>query len=238
MLERLERAFDEQRRIVADVGHDLRTPLTAMRGEVEVTLRGDRSPERYRAVLSSLLEEIDHLTLISEQVTIVARLTAGDLVPVRSATDLAVLVQDALRRTQDRSDHRDIRAVLPAEGATVPLDPRLIGLVLDQLLDNVFRHTPAGARAEIRVATDPSWVTLTIEDNGPGVPDEVLPELIKPFYRLDAARPRNRGAGLGLTVATAVAEAHHGTIRASRAKLGGLGITIQLPRDETGGHPS
>jgi two-component system OmpR family sensor kinase len=233
MLERLERAFEEQRRIIADVGHDLRTPLTAMRGEVEIALRGERSPERYRAVLGSVLEEIDHLAMISEQLMIIARLTAGDLVPVRAGTDVAALAEAAVRGIQSRSDHREIRLVPAGEAATAAVDARLLGLVLDQLLDNIVRHTPPGARALIQVASDPAWVTVTVEDDGPGVPEEVLPDLLKPFYRADAARPRNRGAGLGLTVAMAVVEAHHGTIRASRSRLGGLAITIQLPRDGT-----
>jgi signal transduction histidine kinase len=109
VLLRLERAFEAQRRMIADAGHDLRTPLTVMRGELEVALRGDRRPEEYRAVLTSILEEVDHLTAISESLTLLARLEAGELSLQRAEADVTVILERAVRRASARAGSRTVR---------------------------------------------------------------------------------------------------------------------------------
>jgi signal transduction histidine kinase len=228
MLERLDRGLLAQRRIIADVGHDLRTPITAMRGELEVALRNPRSPERYAAVLRSVLEEVNHLGTISDALLLLARIEAGDLVPGRRGTDMADLVERAVGRVRQRvADHPIAYAGNGIGQAEV--DGPMVELVLDHLLDNAVRHTPPGTPVDVRVAGQADRVSVTIADRGPGVSPDVLPHLFERFYRGDSSRGRG-GAGLGLTVAAAIVSAHGGTIAARPALPSGLAVTVEIPR--------
>ncbi|KPJ88014.1 MAG: hypothetical protein AMS18_13900 [Gemmatimonas sp. SG8_17] len=231
MLEGLEGAYQQQRRIIADLGHDLRTPLTAMHGEIEVALRSERTPQDYRAVLESCLEEVEHLSSIGDSLVLLARIEAGDLQPQLAPTDLTDLTNDAVGRIRSRSEGRSIR-VHPTIGAdaTTMVDQKMIGLVLDHLLFNTVQHTPAGTRVDVTVSRCEQIVRITVADDGPGIPDYLLPHLFERLYRADAARTRSTGAGLGLTISAAIMEAHNGAITADRSELGGLQITLDLPR--------
>lgn len=228
MLERLDRGLLAQRRIIADVGHDLRTPITAMQGEVEVSLRHPRSPEQYQHVLQSVLEEVNHLGTISDALLLLARIEAGELAPRPRDTDLADLVDRAVGRLRQRVTDHPIAYARDGIGVA-QVDGPMVELVLDHLLDNAVRHTPPGTPVQVTVAGDPGSVRVTIADEGPGVPTETLPHLFERFYRGDSARGRG-GAGLGLTVAAAIVSAHGGSITARQASPTGLAVTVGLPR--------
>lgn len=231
MLTRLDAAFEAQRRIIADVGHDLRTPLTAMRGEIEVALRGERPPDTYRSTLRSVLEELDHLGSISEAMILLARVEAGDLKPRRAPADLGELTSAALHRVAPRAWGRTLEFSQSGDlDATLTVDSGMVGVVLDHLLDNAVRHTPAGTRIEASVHADAGGATIAVRDTGPGIPDDILPYLFERFYRGDPARSRTAGAGLGLTVARAIVDAHTGTITAANLPGRGFQITVTLPR--------
>jgi signal transduction histidine kinase len=234
MLERLDRGMLAQRRIIADVGHDLRTPITAMQGELEVVLRHPRDPERYRQALQSVLEEVNHLGTLSDSLLLLARVEAGDLMPARVSTNIQRMVTDAVQRVGPRAGSRQLRYDPGHNGGPgiAAIDARMVGLVLDQLLDNAVRHTPPGTAVTVGSAGDRERVDIVVEDSGEGVPDDILPHLFERFYRGDTARGRG-GAGLGLTVAAAIVQAHGGTIRAERARGHGLRVTVSLPRDGT-----
>ena len=230
MLERLDRAFETQRRMIADAGHDLKTPLTAMRGELEVALRGKRDPDEYRAILASVLEEVDHLASLSNSLVMLARLDAGALRPERIERDLAALAERAADKARGRSGAREIRFRRADEDATAPVDAQMVSVTLDHLLDNCIKHTPDGSKVYVGVAADDSLVRVKIEDDGPGIDDESLENLFERFYRTDAARTRGGVAGLGLTIVAAIVGAHGGTVEAERSTHGGLAITIGFPR--------
>jgi len=213
------------------VGHDLRTPITAMRGEAEVALRHPRTPEQYERILRSLLEEIDHLATISDTLLLLARVETGELAPQRMMTDVRELVTRAVQRVRQRvTDHPVSYQPTPDGIGSAALDGRMVSLVLDHLLDNAVRHTPPETPVTVSLRADGGTACVTVEDEGPGVPDEVLPHLFERFYRGDAARGRGAGAGLGLTVAAAIVQAHGGTIAADRGRSGGLRVTVRLPR--------
>ena len=235
-LERLEGAYQTQRRIIADVAHDLRTPITAVRGEIAISLRSQRTPEQYRATLASVLEGGDHLSAINEALILLARIEAGELAPHPEPVDLATLAASAVQRVHPRAGGRALRFQRPG-GCSVTAfgDPGMIGVLLDQLLDNAVRHTPPDTRVEAIVTTNGGNVSVAVRDNGPGIAEEVLPHLFERFYRADPARSRTAGPGLGLTVAAAIAQAHHGAIRAANLPTGGLEVTVVLPSDRTTG---
>ena len=223
MLERLDRAWLAERRIVRDVGHDLRTPLTAMQGEIEIALRRARKPDEYRAVLRSVLDEAEHLSRISEALIALARFDAGDLVPQRAVTDLVALAHDVASRCTG-PEHFVTVTGAPVE-ATV--DPDLVRIALMQLVENAVVHTPPGTRVVIRTADELGVPTVAVEDDGPGLPTDARAHLFERFYRADEARAR-RGAGLGLSLVAAIMGAHGGTAQAAERDGRGLRITLRF----------
>lgn len=229
LLLRLDEALLRQQRLIADLAHELRTPLTALRAGVELALLSPRSPDQYRSVLRSALEEIDRLSAAGEALLLLTRHDAGELRAKLAPTDVPRLADEAIRRAEARCSGHRFR--LRREGAVplVPADAGLLAAALDRLLDNAVRHTPAGTVVGVRVVAGGAEVALVVEDDGPGVPADLLPHLFDRFFRGDPARTRTAGPGLGLSVAAAIAETHHGRIYAERSERGGLRVTIALP---------
>lgn len=228
LLGRLDDALRQQRRIISDVGHDLRTPVTALRGEVEVALRSERSPAQYQALLRSMLEEIDHLGLIGDALVTLARLETGETGEAMVPTDLVGLVRAAAARAGERG--MGIALETPAAPVVVHGHERMLVLALDQLLENAQRHTPPGTPVRVALSTADGNASVQVEDGGPGVPEEELPRLFEPFFRRNEARSRG-GAGLGLTLVRSVANAHGGRVEAGRSPLGGLLVRLTIALD-------
>jgi two-component system OmpR family sensor kinase len=235
MLARLERADQWHRRIIRDLGHDLRTPLTALRAGVELSLRTERSPEEYRRMLMSILEEVDQLALIGESLALLGQAESGDLKLKLGATDLCTVAIEAIRRVHQRATDRRVQITAPDATVLTRGDAWLLGVALDQLLDNAVRHTPARTNVRVTTGVTGEDAELVVEDDGPGVPAEVLPHLFERFYRGDAARGRSAGPGLGLTVAATIVELHGGTIQAEHGASGGILVRIRLPLDTAPG---
>ncbi len=234
MLERLELAFQNQRRLTADVSHELRSPLTALRGEIEVALRAERTPRDYQRVLRSGLEEIDRLTTMSDDLLLITRAEARLLAPQRVPTDVNAMVRRALDGLRGRIEEKELTVdeSFTQEGADIPLDPDLVARLLAHLLDNAVKFTPVGGR--MVVATEPmtGGVRLAVEDSGPGIAPADLPHVFEPFYRADQARSRGTGAGLGLALAAAIARLHGGTIRACTVPGGGARFEVDFPAQD------
>lgn len=235
MLERLDRSAQWHRQIIRDLGHDLRTPITTLRAAVETALRTERPADQYRLVLASLLEEVDRLELIGDAMSLLARLESGELAPRLVEADLRTVAGQAVDRARERDSGHDVRFVPPSGTLPARVDTRLLGMTLDQLLDNVQRHTPPGTRADVTGESADGVVRLTVEDDGPGVPEETMRHLFERFYRGDPARGRGAGAGLGLTLAAAIVDLHGGTISAERGTAGGLKVRIEIPRSRADG---
>lgn len=228
MIGRLETAIESQRRMIADAGHDLRTPLTAMQGEIEVILRHPRDPDTYQRTLHSILEEVQHLAALSNSLVLLGRLDTRDLRPELQELDLRSLVKGAVQRATGRGAHHHFDLVA---GLDVPAvgDAQMLALVCDHLFDNAIKHTPDGTTVTIALDADSDRWVLSVIDDGPGVSDEVLPTLFQRLVRGDEARSRG-GAGLGLSISAAIIDAHGGSIAAERAAGGGLAFRLSVPR--------
>lgn len=237
MLERLELAFRNQRRLTADISHELRSPLTVLRGEIEVALRTERSARDYQRVLHSALEEIDRLTAMSEDLLLITRAEAGLIRARRVSTDLNAIVQDVVSVMRSRMDERGLRCEtsLAPESAQALVDPELVTQLVRQLLDNAVKFTPSGGRIRVSTAAangPGAGTRLVVEDSGPGFAASDLPHVFEPFYRADLARSRGTGTGLGLAMVAALVRAHGGTVRASNVAVGGTGAYLEVDLPE------
>jgi two-component system heavy metal sensor histidine kinase CusS len=234
MLERLERGFAAQRRLSADVSHELRTPLTAMRGEIEVALRAPRSQREYEQVLRSGLEEIDGLTELCEDLLLVTRAEARLVTAKRVATDMEALVDGRLDNLRRRVEAQGltVERALCGGHAAVLVDPELVRHVVDHLLDNALRYTPAGGAIRVQLEPlAPSGIRLAVENTGPGIAVVDLPHLFEPFYRADPARTRSAdgGSGLGLALVASIAQLHGGEARVSSVPGQSTRFEVDIP---------
>ena len=226
MLGRLESALVRERRFVADASHELRTPLATLRAELELALRGDRSPHELTAALRSAAEETERLSRLAEDMLVLAR-TEGGMLPVHKApVDSAELLAAVAERFRARasSEGRTIAVSAPA-GVTVDVDRMRIEQALGNLVDNAFSH----GRGTVRLgAQNGRFVVLEVRDEGAGLDPAFADHAFEPFARGDHART-GPGAGLGLAIVDAIARAHGGTARLAAVE-GGTVASMELPR--------
>jgi two-component system OmpR family sensor kinase len=231
MLGRIQGAFEAQRRFTADASHELRSPLTAMRGELELAMRRERRPEEYRRVLESTLEEVVRLSRITEDLLVLARSDSGALRPRLEAVVVAEVAERVVDRLQGQAGEKGIEVTLVGTGAdTAFVDRGLVGQAVWNLTDNAIKYTPAGGRVAVRVERDGGEVVIAVEDSGPGFRDPA--EAFRRFFREDVARTHGTstdGTGLGLAIVRAVAEAHGGRASAENRPGGGARVTVRLP---------
>jgi signal transduction histidine kinase len=226
MTERLAHADRQRRDLMADVAHELRTPLSVLQGRLEGLLDGvyPRDDEQ----LGALVEETQVLSRLIEDLRTLALADAGALRLEREATDLVGLVRDVVRGFEPEAARHGVALTVsatPAE-ASIDLDPVRIRQVLSNLVSNAVRHTPAGRGITVSVGSVPAAVTVAVADAGEGIAAEDLPLVFDRFYKGEASR----GSGLGLTIAKRLVTAHGGEIRAESAPGAGTTVTVRLPR--------
>jgi two-component system sensor histidine kinase KdpD len=221
------------------VSHDLRTPLASIRAAAGTLLDRDvpLEPGSLAATAEAIDREAEHLNGLVTNLLDLSRIEAGELRTDPEPFELATLVGQVVERLRPRLAGRvvdiDIRDDLPP----VLVDEVFIDQVLTNILENAIKYTPPSARIRFHAsaASDPSGdaartVTLRIEDDGPGVPDEVVGRLFDRFFRVQRpAEPSRPGSGIGLTVVRGLVEAMGGRVAASRSPLGGLAIDLALP---------
>jgi heavy metal sensor kinase len=220
MLDRLDRAFEAQRRFVADASHELRAPLTVLRGDLDVALRRERSPGEYREVLERMREEVDGMSALAGNLLVLARADAGLPSSALAEVDLADVAERVVARAGRQAEAAGVG--LAAETAPAPVrgDAALLERAVGNLVENGLKYAPRGSRVTVRCRVEAGSAWLDVEDDGPGIPAEHAAHVFDRFYRADAARRRDAGAGLGLPIARAIAEAHGGTLALARAAPG------------------
>jgi len=231
MLERIEQAFDTQRRFTADASHELRSPLSRLRAEIEITLRRPRDSGEYVNALRSCLEEVERLTTLVEELLMLARIDAGQERGSSVLVSLAGLARDTIERLAPQARERGIAIVLTDElTEAVDVDGAPLGLVLRNILDNAVKFSPPGGRVDVRIAGGAHGPVLTVADQGPGIGDVELPFLFDRFFRGDGARAGGiDGVGLGLALCQAILRAHGGKIEVTNRPGGGALVSVGLP---------
>jgi signal transduction histidine kinase len=229
MLERLDRAFAGQRQFVANASHELRTPLTIIRTELDVALADPDLPrEELEATAAAMRDALTRSEEVIDGLLVLAR---SDALAEAQAVDLAELVRDSLERHAAEADAAGLGAELALGPSVVEGDRRLLGRMVDNLVENAIRHNEPDGWFRVQTAEAGGEATLTIANGGPGVSDEDAPRLFDRFFRADASRSRRTGGtGLGLSIVKSVVEAHGGSVVAVPLTDGGLDVRVSLPR--------
>jgi heavy metal sensor kinase len=231
MLGRLDATFRQVRQFSADASHELQTPLTILKGEIEVALRAPRSPEEYQHVLASALEEGERIARLVEGLLLLSRADAGVLRMDRQPVDLAELMAEVVDYARILAEAYgvalDLKSVAPL---TVHGDREHLRRLLLNLVDNGIKYTPAGGRVTLTLERDGEWAALRIADTGIGLAPGELERIFQRFYRAPEAVDQGKeGSGLGLCIARSIAEAHGGRIRVESSPGRGSAFTVFLP---------
>jgi two-component system, OmpR family, sensor kinase len=232
MLGRIEQVFEAQRRFTADASHELRSPLSRLRAELEVTLRRPRERLEYEEALRSCLAEVERLSRLTEELLTLARLEAGEpheapLEPVR----LAPILDEAVARLEPEARRREVKMLMdPPADLSVKVAAAAATLVVANVLDNAVKFSPPGGWVRIQVTSEGSAAVVAVSDSGPGVPEEEMPRLFERFYRGSAARSTEiPGVGLGLAICRLLVDAQGGGISVASAPGGGATVRVRLP---------
>jgi heavy metal sensor kinase len=231
MLARLEAGFESLRRFTADASHELRSPLTLMRTELEGALARPRTPAEYVRVLEEIDGEVNHMARLVDQLLMLARADAGALRPARAQVDVADLLHEAGARWRPMAEGRQASLEVEApDSGTLSADPDLLRRVFDNLLDNAIRHSPPGTTVRLRGTREAHGWSLEVTDEGPGIPESLQGVLFERFARHDGARGRDTGgAGLGLALSRAIAESHGGQLDLVKRNTRGAAFRLVLP---------
>ncbi|MBN8474667.1 heavy metal sensor histidine kinase, partial [Sulfuritalea sp.] len=225
MLDRLGDSFQRLSDFSADLAHEMRTPVSNLMTQTQVTLSQTRGAEEYREVLASNLEEYERLARMIADMLFLAKADQGLIVPNREAVDLAAEIRDLFEFYEALAEERGVR--LAREGdATVSGDRLMLRRALSNLLSNALRHTARGGTVKVAVLPAPTFGQLRVAVENPGapIPAEHLARLFDRFFRADAARRQGaaggEGAGLGLAISRSIARAHGGELTATALKDG------------------
>jgi two-component system OmpR family sensor kinase len=229
MLDRLERAYADQRRFVADASHELRTPVAILRGNIELLRAGKLSESDAEESLAMIDSESTRMTRLLDELLSLARLEGA----VREFQPLEVctMLQEGAARARKLGDR--VISVKCASGLWVNGDPDLLDQALVNVLKNAVAHTSDGGHITLGCSATSTHAMMTVSDDGPGIPQRDLDRIFDRFYRGHGEGPRpsaSGGAGLGLAIAKRLVDLHAGTMSAANAETGGARFTITLPR--------
>jgi signal transduction histidine kinase len=230
MAESLEQAEINRQAMTADIAHELRNPLAVQRANLEALQDGlfPLTQENIRPIL----EQNQLLTRMVEDLRTIAQADAGQLSLRFEELNLATLITETAERFKVNAAQKEITLETRLDEAPpVNADPERLQQILHNLLQNALRHTPDGGRITVSLEPEGDQAIMTIQDSGPGIPDDRLEHVFQRFYRVDPARSRADGStGLGLSIARQLAEAHSGTLTAGNHPDGGAVFTLTLPR--------
>jgi two-component system, OmpR family, sensor kinase len=237
MLDHVDEAFrtryrteSKMRRFVQDASHELRTPLASIRGYSEFAIRfADTMPEDVARALDRIESESVRMTSLVEDLLTLARLDEGEKLAI-APVDAVALVEKAVSDASVRGDGHEYVLEVPDTPVIIDADQQGLFQVLTNLVQNARVHTPEGTTVTVRVISDDTHVTITVEDDGPGIEADVLPTIFERFRKHQGARVRKPGStGLGLSIVNTIVTAHHGTLSVD-SEPGKTRFEVRLPR--------
>ncbi|MBF0571670.1 MAG: HAMP domain-containing protein [Candidatus Omnitrophica bacterium] len=229
MITRLDESFTSQRQFMEDISHELKTPLSVLKGELEVTLKRIRSPQEYESALHSNLEEVNRLAGIVENLLTLARFDAKTTTLQAAPLDLNLLIKDVVEAIQVLAIQKEVTIQFNrAHTLDIIADKNQIKRLILNILDNAIKYTPSGGKISIDLSQQKDSANIDIVDTGIGMPESELPYIFDRFYRVDKSRS-SIGFGLGLSISQSIAMAHGGKISARANLPKGTVFTISLP---------
>ena len=223
-----------RRDFVANVSHELKTPLTSISGYAETLLTDTPEPETTHRFLSTILANARRMQRLVDNLLDLARLEAGGWQPERELVDIAEVANDAWGALADgtRVSATEFKVEVASNAATILADADAVRQVLTNLLENSLRYTPVGGRIICRSRLEGQGIAISVADNGSGIVREHLPRVFERFYRADPSRSRDEGGtGLGLAIVKHLVEAHGGRVSAESERGIGTTITCWFPNE-------
>ncbi len=242
LLDRLHQSLQRQRSLIADAGHELRTPLAVLQTELETAVRPTRSRADLVDSINHARTEVTRLATLAEDLLLLANADGGHPLVRPQLTEVSELLDEVTRAYREDAAARGVSVLAERPPALIAdLDPIALRRILDNLLANALRHTPAGGTITLYAGTEPTnagpsattgQLVLRIADTGPGFPAEFLPHAFARFARADPGRNRSAaaaGSGLGLAIVETLVHAHTGTVTATNNPGGGAIVELRLP---------
>lgn len=230
MISRLKDGFVRVNQFSLDVSHELKTPLTILKGETEVTLRKDREKEEYKDLLRSSLEEVDRMTKIIDDLLFLSKADPKDVRLSIEDVALKDLIIDVCTDMKIFADKKGIELAVNELGdVKVRGDELKLRRMLLNIVENGIKYTQDGGRVEVSSAVSDGHIEINVKDNGVGISEEDIKYVFDRFYQADRSRRREGGTGLGLSISRWIAEAHKGSIQVESVPLKGSLFSITLP---------
>jgi signal transduction histidine kinase len=228
MLDRLHEALDRERRFVDEASHELRTPIGVLSAEVELARREGRTPEELAAALASIEQETDRLRRLTQDLLVLARSDRGRLPVHREEVDVSAMIERVVGEFDERAERAGVAVHGAGEDVRARVDPDRLRQAIENLVDNGIRHAGVGGTVDVRARREDGRLHVVVRDSGAGFEPALLDRAFEPFARADEDRSGD-GAGLGLTIVRAVAEAHGGSATATNLESGGAAVSLDLP---------
>jgi two-component system sensor histidine kinase CpxA len=229
MASRIESLLAAQQRLLRDVSHELRSPLTRLRLALE--LARNKPPDPAAAHLDRIERETERLDELIGQVLTITRLEADEAKPSRAELDLATLLDEVVDDVSFEAEATNRQLDVERVGSALVVgNPELLRAALENVLRNAVRFTGEGTTVDVVLSLDDGAAELSVRDRGPGVPDDAVADIFRPFYRVDRDRDRKTGGtGIGLAITDRAVRLHGGSLSAANASDGGLVIRMRLP---------
>jgi two-component system, OmpR family, sensor kinase len=228
MLDRVHEALERERRLVDEASHELRTPLGLVQAELDLALREPRTSEELEAALRSISEEMERLRRLTEDLLVLARSDRGRIPVHRTDVDVSDILERVAAEFGERAARAGVRILVSGSLVRARLDGDRVRQAVENLVANAIRHAGRGGVVEVWAERDAETLRIVVLDPGSGFADDVLDRAFEPFARADDDRASD-GAGLGLAIVRAVAEAHGGSASARNLEGGGAEVSVHMP---------
>lgn len=234
MIERLDSSSKQMQRFTADASHELRTPLTIMKGEIEVALRKTRTPEEWQRIAVSFLDEVNHMSAITDDLLSLARIDSGEMTIAREVIDFdEVITHEAERFRKMAEANHCLITCDSIPGLFVVGDREMLERLVRNLLENAIKYSVHGG--DIRVTADliGQEIVVSVHDSGMGITREDLPRIFERFYRgQNSLTTHRRGTGLGLSICLWITQAHGGQLEVASQVGAGSTFTVRFPAND------